>query len=904
MTTPDAQRSEELRQEGNALYKKRRLAEASKAYFAAAKLAPSSANPLSNISAVRFEQGNYLGAILFSHKALSLLQAEDDTSPAKQKLFHRILKCQLHLGQVQKAHITLAKIAPSDSKHEAARLVSDLESLNEQSPNRKLLREQAFDRLPRFKQRLRTEPEFYCFGHEIAQPQFDDALKNSTKDGEQLSFLYCGIGDARNFFVTTLTAELFEREEWKFRQWHFTLLDIKPSVIARNLVFLCMLDQLPESEDLKSSWAYTVAYLYGTYIVPPSVNSRLETTMRQMVAALELTGQVLDYVYLPPVCRDPVIRALKFWLTPLSESFSVRTLRGMSSATEEAKEDKDDLAHFGVLFPPVEDVAEVDPLIRDLLAGHRAKKNGAASKLRRHIDQTWEINRTIIDYDWYLSVADNVKDLDTSHDSITLLPKIMGALSWEVAMKATGKCFSNTLHGLNYVFKSLGAVMRNLSSHTIIELGIAEMTDFLERLRYNAVQHRTPQNTIGTIDPSLFPTSYDRVHMSNVPDYVGGPLTSFLYGRPVLKHDKTSYLAANCFLNSSSWTSRQHHLAEYLLLSTDDQVEQMFAVALKPGCPGDLDDQTNPYLNGGLPPEILAMSHHMPMLGGPSMPLWVFVEYCHWTRRRSASPPLEQLKPREDLDRWLHTHLLKICVPVKRPQSGLPIIYAPLNLTAFLRLVARAAEAGYPAHWLSGTLTTIADNQLVTSAQMPQKTNMDVADLPGVLGTGRKARRVNVGPWIAEFTTLLALWIPLLPFQFVPTVLGLLPPLDDIAEYEIEMNEGNWGEGLHNGTPHNVLVLWDLSKHARPMNWSVSRDVFLQEKPSSNPPTVHMITTWKWVAAISTASFWIRQDVMDGLIAQGNGEAWSAFVLQADSWKLRPDRPTYLRKCRKLRSWA
>lgn len=98
-STPIASTAEEkstqARNRGNDLYRKGLFDDATKAYFEALSLTPNDPAPLSYLSAVQFELGNYAGSEVYAEKALKLLEDEEDTNVKKQKLFVRLAKAKI-----------------------------------------------------------------------------------------------------------------------------------------------------------------------------------------------------------------------------------------------------------------------------------------------------------------------------------------------------------------------------------------------------------------------------------------------------------------------------------------------------------------------------------------------------------------------------------------------------------------------------------------------------------------------------------------------------------------------------------------------------------------------------------------------------------------------------------------
>ncbi|KAJ0375722.1 hypothetical protein COL26b_006044 [Colletotrichum chrysophilum] len=84
--------SSAARERGNGFYRKGQFTEAEKAYREAAALAPEDPAPWSNISAIKFEQGDYTSCLQNLEKALSLSSSEAKDEPKKQKLYTRMAK--------------------------------------------------------------------------------------------------------------------------------------------------------------------------------------------------------------------------------------------------------------------------------------------------------------------------------------------------------------------------------------------------------------------------------------------------------------------------------------------------------------------------------------------------------------------------------------------------------------------------------------------------------------------------------------------------------------------------------------------------------------------------------------------------------------------------------------------
>lgn len=76
----------------------------------------------------------------------------------------------------------------------------------------------------------------------------------------------------------------------------------------------------------------------------------------------------------------------------------------------------------------------------------------------------------------------------------------------------------------------------------------------------------------------------------------------------------------------------------------------------------------------------------------------------HRTSLPTSILPANARMTRLELEHWLHSHFLKLCLSYPHVRFHPVGVLAPLNLTAFLHLIVHVASLGYPLHWLSATL--------------------------------------------------------------------------------------------------------------------------------------------------------------------------------------------------------
>ncbi|KAI8287173.1 hypothetical protein K4K60_012800 [Colletotrichum sp. SAR11_57] len=332
------------RERGNAFYRKGQFTEAEKAYKEAASLAPEDPAPWSNISAIKFEQGDYAGSLKNLEKALSLSSAEPENGPKKQKLYTRMAKCHLHSLSLSKASQAVEALSDDASGKDLRASFKEMESLWSSALDAHKSWENIVDRLPRYKGSLQDAPEYYAFGHDQAEPLFDAPLWPLMSGKDPVSFLFCGSGDARHLFVTivalfvnkTVASVGGPAKGMASAPAHFTLVDINAAALARTLIIFDMTfrygvmkaQKLPHIEDA----LMVLAYMYSSAFIPKFVAEKILEHVRTLIDHFEDTedGVGTDYMfmlYIPKETRIQVLRKLKQWTEPLGAMNATKRLR-------------------------------------------------------------------------------------------------------------------------------------------------------------------------------------------------------------------------------------------------------------------------------------------------------------------------------------------------------------------------------------------------------------------------------------------------------------------------------------------------------------------------------------------------------------------------------------------------
>ncbi|KAK5692669.1 hypothetical protein LTR97_010982 [Elasticomyces elasticus] len=201
MTTPGSDlTSEDVRKQGNELYKAGRFTEALTKYKHAAELAPSEAAPLSNLSAVYFELGRYDESYAAGTSALRLLA--DDNESARQKLYLRRAKSSIHVLKFRQAKEDVTRLASSNDKTALEACIRVSESSRARVPDAKAAHKKIILELPRYKPQIQDALEYYVIGHDSPESLYEDDLLRT--DRGKVSLMFGGIGDARNFHLTLM----------------------------------------------------------------------------------------------------------------------------------------------------------------------------------------------------------------------------------------------------------------------------------------------------------------------------------------------------------------------------------------------------------------------------------------------------------------------------------------------------------------------------------------------------------------------------------------------------------------------------------------------------------------------------------------------------------------------------
>ncbi|KAM0811999.1 putative DUF4470 domain-containing protein [Seiridium cardinale] len=577
------------RDRGNALYRAGKLTAAETAYTEAARLAPKDPRPLSNVSAVKFEMGNYIGAAIFGEKALKILQNDPDPT-LEQKIRARLANSYLYARKPAQAKTAVSEITAENDRDNLSSQCLPWRLQTENNPTLKSFGLQSW----------KSCQDSNLHWHDGADTLLDDRMADAAQDS--YSFLLAGVGDGRNVFATLAFISLMglSKPLLLSKKFHSTLLDIKPAVFARDLLmFRLLLDAAKESNEKSSETLVILSYLFAAQVMPDWSYARLQTAIKDLISELEdPKADIMARFYVEPTNRAQICHHLRNWQKPPQQWYGTSAFiqltqsqglsRRMKSIREYGIEDEghdqappgcetgspDVLGYedLGVMLPHVHLLERYEGRLLELFKRYCKKRTLAnKQKLNQYLKDQWKPNMTLIDFDYEEKrQGKHMPLLDfTPHGTVS-------DLFAHIPHLVAGEGVRGVLPHLEGFFRLISGQLTRIWDQTTFEIVVDDMVNYLGA-KYGLL-HRG--DYIGSLRPTTFPDRFDRIDMSNIPDYVGGPLTTFIHGIPTLRSEKTSTMSSYVLRNTRLWTTHNQCLTEYLLLADRSYIANTFSATL------------------------------------------------------------------------------------------------------------------------------------------------------------------------------------------------------------------------------------------------------------------------------------------------------------------------------------
>ncbi|KAL1970428.1 hypothetical protein VTN77DRAFT_4072 [Rasamsonia byssochlamydoides] len=886
--------AQSLREKGNALYKRGKVNEAIKTYRQAAQLARQDDYlPWSNLSAAYFEAGKYVDCVENGLQALKICNGHDNdhaataradaASAAFQKLATRLIKAYLHTHQYQSAKFWLDQLQlqsqlqdPELTLYRTA--IDRAEAVWTAFPDERNHRLHLQRRLPRYRPAFSGYHEFFNVGHDDISDLIPvDVLVDLQKD---VSVFLGGVGDARHFYSALALLGVTEQAQLRVaqktgadelsrvkRRYHFTLNDLKAGALARDMVLFALLDELAVARDLPSLerlQRYAVVfYIFIGAIMPRFAFDHLNRVIDMLVEKLDRKEPILPWLRLYESDRAELLRALRSWRSDaLLSLYSTADIISMAQfGLKEASIKATALYGFDprrappgcekeyatyheapFLLPPRPVLKQHEPELETLL-----ETGASMDQLRKYLGENWCVNPTLLDEDWMikakgeLDVGFNPFELATRLEAI-LVPEEKGA-------RRRTKLFDYVTEFFQMVVMALRRVRNRLT----VEMLLDDLAAVIDSLRHGLVEGRDQDA----------PTAFDVVHLSNVPDYIGGSFVTLVSGLKIL-NNTTAKITSTCLRNTSIWKSHEHFHSEYMLVNDFNTLFKLTQAQLVKR------DQHDNFF---------------PMSG-----------YMDWRRATMEAFPYETLLHRAEVTRWLYAHFFKMALPCGRSLEDHNVdhfLYPTLNLTNFFWLLIHLHEIGYPGHWLAEVLAKILEDQVVTTARPPRTLPLDVDEV----SRRHPPAKLSTAPYIAEMSTLTVLFQRLLPFSLTTT--ASLPSPASIYSYSIRMREVS--PPFNGEMAAMVLIFFRQHVHTRCPGTALDIHRLLDSSPEKDPgfetaaarefreEGCVVVTTFAWSGMEDrTATFWMREDVMERMRRASSEErdSWVCALWRVDDWTM------------------
>ncbi|TGO88327.1 hypothetical protein BPOR_0169g00060 [Botrytis porri] len=754
--------SKRLREEGNALHSSRDFVKAIRKYMQAAQASRDDPAPLRCLSATYYESGQYEMCLLFAKKAIQLMNKAVIGNGDSAFTTH----IQTLEKRIRKAEDSLPKCPPQKQDERRVEIL---------------------ERLARYHPSMRSTGDYVTVGHDNAKSLFNESLALQIPAGETISFFNSGLGDARHFLASLISIAHEEAKgEIPKRRYHFTLNDINKYALTRDLIIFSLLDKLSRLEEYQIFQSVyilnTIYFIYAACLMPPWVSEQLQEVIAELLTCLRNGLQPLEWIYLYEADIPSYIEALENWVSggKVANVFTAQEVMESTISTMQDSIYNNKTAEYwehigpycnkerelylatGVLLPFPQAMKKHDPKLVDLSRKSLHNPRGRESRLfvTHVMTDNWVFNQTLLDWDAHIDMGNPEPRAFVRFDPFDLFSRLWVELTEELPPREEhAPIFTH----IGPFFAEAASAIKSLDQRLKVEMVKGDYIDVAEKIHFGLHYDPTQSQALGTENigyprPKDFPSLYYRIVLSNVPDYVGGHLTTFLHAMPLLARHSTSLVGSVCLRNPPFFRDMGDFLAEYQLISSEKMLEQLTGVRIV-------------------------------FKGNEPVPLASYTYYC-WNQPIESVPLSKQVKARlsrEDLKRWFHGLFFRLAVPMTSDHRLISdnnhMVYSPLNLTILFRQLGHLHCLGYPSHWLLEVLVPLLEDAGMLKTNVRPPCNVPLR--PDQVDLKYPIKELCIIPFVPELKTLATLFAPLLPFRIDS---NLVYPIEKIQEYTFDLS--------------------------------------------------------------------------------------------------------------------
>ncbi|KAJ6580630.1 hypothetical protein B0H19DRAFT_1369180 [Mycena capillaripes] len=877
------EKADAFKDRGNALFKEGKMLEASKLYAKAEAAAPHENVYPANLSAALYETGDYTACLEAIARSWKLSSANPSltlrlATRAAKALAHGVRGGTIRPSALAKhaqmiEQLETAALQQENTSGESIRVWREWHAIVGESGDRKSAAHDARVRLgaiPIARRSVNPMLQYYTMGQDEMLSLFDDwgprdpyPLKINTFSKarlSELSFLFGGVGDARNVYATLVGAhrayKALPKEKRSAVRIHLTLLDHHPSALARDLVVLMLMNECMAAGVSPTTLAEikaTLMYTYNNGIMPPYAHARQQKTIQSLLVRLaEEPPRLPGWLHVNTTAIPALRASLAYW-----ENNTSKTAQGMLAANK-----GDSFADMSML-----QLVKFPGLSPSYRANLQARIDAPLRAINSVIDGWGPAEARaagLDDPEWSDKMV--MRELAKRRDKIAEImledhlsgnspPRLNGESAWFKVTRAFippkelwGKHPEIEYWNKNRKAEPYPEALKSQLKATIEKSWKPNMTLFDRE--YSELSHKSLPHCNGypslLADGILLPRLFDAFNRRFGIDKGGElPLDA---ESPTFTHTMRFFQGAMDALKALEGSITLEIICGGLMqelgkmrLGTDTDRPAKFPRSFTRAYLSNVPDYTHGVLNTAMfvvpclqnQPEAAVASncllnsgswkddaefcHNYSLLHPKDVPRFLGCETIRMDGimglvslgTKTLPRPLAELATRAELIRWLTRVLLYTCIP---GSAGMQMsrVRMPNNLAVFVRLLVHLHAVGYPAHWLAEFFQTILLDNLVTDVA-PYLGNFPIP--LSDLGRSVSARRVRLDPWLAEFENILAATHEGMPFA-VPLPAGFATVHTDIGIYEalVQPRMSGFGQMLPQEDPVVDIVLYKPSK--------------------------------------------------------------------------------------------